>query len=704
MSNSRLIFIFCSDCEIKQWLPPETNTNFRRCRYDTHESVISNCPEQYKDWKIAKLCEREPTSFVYEGGDLSQILVASDLLIEQLDLSAVGDDLVEYSPGRKFKNSYCASCNAAGWLGCRAKKSFMKTTFMYDNSVSNYIRYYSHSVQPYMFVFSIDLNRRTCTFDSDGFMVLSNSTTGLDTCRTIGETLQSCACFSVFDFATQSCVEVPHLEHASCLTNNSGDAASADFSSYAKQVCKISDLKTNMPLCVGQHINSSGILTFYDMISDQPVDPCHIYGPIGCRIPNNGSVCISKYPWIRAKDSGVIQHGFNAPKFTLQNSVAISYSTLDYDFNLAQKHIHVKAGLDILFDLTLIASKGSCAGFSVINDTLSSLLVCPNHSLVHTTTAEVFSEYLLQHNEIKVCTEYSEIVFRFNIYHYVLCGLSALCLLTYIVWYFIWSKQKTLTGNFFICQLATLIVALLCYCFIVSAKEHTILCKIVTSLVQYSFLSVHCWTNVLAVWMFRGLSKSKLVKRDGQKAFAAYAIYGWLAPLPFVVFGFILNAFQVDGLYPVFSDSFCFLASGWIRVLLFTGPIYLQIFVDVGLCIGVAVIIWRSGNGLASNRSNHRQVKMKVFSLIKLIIIFGIQWVLLFFTEIESPYVTHLWTALNVLVALQGVLIILAQLLTRSNIVRLSKFMRTPCNTIQGADHVNSVFTSSERNTSTTDV
>ena len=699
MSNSRLIFIFCSDCEIKQWLPPETNTNFRRCRYDTHGSVISNCPEQYKDWKISKLCETEPTSFVYEGGDLSQLLAGGGHLPFGV-FGFMGDRLVKYIPGRKFKNSFCASCNAASWLGCRAKKSFMISN---DNSVSNYIRYNSYSVQPYMFVFSIDLNRRTCTFDSDGFMVLSNSTTGLGTCRKISKTLQSCACYSVFDFASQSCVEAPHLEHASCMTNHSSDDAHTGFSRYAKHVCKISNLKTNMSLCIEQQINRSGILSFYDMISGEPFDACLSYGPIGCRIPNNGSVCVSEYPFESGTGSGVTHQDFNA-NFILQNSVAISYSTVDYDFNLAQKHIHVKAGLDILFDLTLIASKGSCAGFSVINDTLSSLLVCPNHSLVHTTTAEVFSEYLLQHNEIKVCTEYSEIVFRFNIYHYVLCGLSALCLLTYIVWYFIWSKQKTLTGNFFICQLATLIVALSCYCFIVSAKEHTILCKIVTSLVQYSFLSVHCWTNVLAVWMFRGLSKSKLVKRDGQKAFAAYAIYGWLAPLPFVVFGFILNAFQVDGLYPVFSDSFCFLASGWIRVLLFTGPIYLQIFVDVGLCIGVAVIIWRSGNGLASNRSNHRQVKMKVFSLIKLIIIFGIQWVLLFFTEIDSPYVTYLWTALNVLVALQGVLIILAQLLTRSNIVRLSKFMRTPCNTIQGADHVNSVFTSSERNTSTTDV
>ena len=68
---------------------------------------------------------------------------------------------------------------------------------------------------------------------------------------------------------------------------------------------------------------------------------------------------------------------------------------------------------------------------------------------------------------------------------------------------------------------------------------------------------------------------------------------------------------------------------------------------------------------------------MKIVSLIKLLIISGIQWVLLFFTEIDSPNRNHLWTALNVLVALQGVLVVLALLLNRKNIERLSNFART---------------------------
>ena len=118
---------------------------------------------------------------------------------------------------------------------------------------------------------------------------------------------------------------------------------------------------------------------------------------------------------------------------------------------------------------------------------------------------------------------------------------------------------------------------------------------------QYLFLSVHCWTNVLATWMFKGLSSTRLVKTSGKKVFITYSMYGWLSPLPFVALSFLLDAFPVDKLYPVFSDSFCFLASGWIRVLVFTGPIYVQIFIDVGLCIGVAIFIWRSGKGLASN-------------------------------------------------------------------------------------------------------
>ena len=659
---------------MKQWLPPHTNSNVRRCRVDGDESVISTCPEKYRDWNIANLCETEPTSFVYED-DLTSLLGKWQVLTEIGEFESVGDEITQYHPGRKFKNSYCASCNAAGWLGCRLKKSFERHTYIHNDSISNYIRYHE-SVHTYMFVFRTDLNQRTCSFDSDGFITSPNFVTGLDTCKSLSERLQSCACDSVFDFSSQSCVRAPHLKNATCPINPADELMNFELSKYAKEICNFVNLQSNASLCLSHRTNRSSFVSFFDKISGQPIDQCHSTDPIGCQIPENETICIREYSGVSSTRIAKYFPSEKLYKIPLQNSVAISYEPVDHDFALAQRHIEVEAGLDILFDLSLIVSTASCSGFSTLNYSLSSLLVCPNHSLVHYKTAEVFSDYLLQHNATKVCTQYAEIVFKLNIYHYVLCGLSALCLLVYIVWYFL-HKKISLTGNFFLCQLSTLLLALLSYCFIVRAKNVPALCRTVTCLVQYLFLSVHCWTNVLATWMFKGLSSTRLVKTSGKKEFITYSMYGWLSPLPFVALSFLLDAFPVDKLYPVFSDSFCFLASGWIRVLVFTGPIYVQIFIDVGLCIGVAIFIWRSGKGLASNQSNRRRIKMKIVSLIKLLIIFGIQWVLLFFTEIDSPNVNHLWTALNVLVALQGVLVVLALLLNRKNIERLSNFART---------------------------
>ena len=89
---------------MKQWLPPHTNSYVGRCRVDGDESVISTCPEKYRDWNIANLCETEPTSFVYED-DLTSLLGKWQVLTEIGEFESVGDEITQYHPGRKFKNS-----------------------------------------------------------------------------------------------------------------------------------------------------------------------------------------------------------------------------------------------------------------------------------------------------------------------------------------------------------------------------------------------------------------------------------------------------------------------------------------------------------------------------------------------------------------------------------------------------------------------
>ena len=657
-----------SDCQVKQWLPPDDNTEVRRCRYDTEERTISKCPDEYEDWTISKLCESGTTSFVYEGAQLNQLVTAMyELFHNSQSVTYPFGSIVQNRQGRKFRNSFCASCNSAAWLGCRLKKSFDGDN---NETISSYIQHFS-SVRPYMFKFSIDLNRRSCTFDSDGYITQPNPVTGLDMCNRVDDHLKSCTCDFAFDFSTQTCRQLTYSDDFECSKENFVHARHS-VSSYSKQICGFDDFSL-----LGSCHNSSRSagMALYDSQTMLPVDPCSntTQNTLLCHPPNNKTGCLEYFSMMAFSSAmGALPR---SPKIALLNAVAVSYESVSYVFHLKQVEDKVVVGLELLFGLFSENESATCSKFSKINDTFSSFVVCPNQSLVNKETGAVYGDFILRPDEVHVCIEYVKVVFKLEDYHYVLCSLSIGCIIIYISCY-ISSADKSLTGNFFACQLTTLIAALLCYCFITEAQSVPAVCKLVASLVQYLFLSVHSWTNVLAIWMFRGLSAMKLVRRSGKKMFLMYAAYAWLSPLPFIALSYILDAYPVNGLYPVFSESFCFLANGWIRVLLFTGPIYLQIVIDIALCIWASVLIIRSGAGLSSNRSKE-QLKKKIISVVKLIVIFGLQWFLLFFTEINSPYVKHLWTVLNVMVTLQGVLIILAQVLNQKNIARISTLRAT---------------------------
>ena len=93
-----------------------------------------------------------------------------------------------------------------------------------------------------------------------------------------------------------------------------------------------------------------------------------------------------------------------------------------------------------------------------------------------------------------------------------------------------------------------------------------------------------------------------------------------------------------------------------VGVLVFPGPIYIHIFLDVCHCVCASKITWRSGEGLAINSSQHSQLKMKINKVSKLPTTFGTQWLLIFFTEIDCPDMKHFKPVLNacILVGLPG--------------------------------------------------
>ena len=137
----------------------------------------------------------------------------------------------------------------------------------------------------------------------------------------------------------------------------------------------------------------------------------------------------------------------------------------------------------------------------------------------------------------------------------------------------------------------------------------------------------------------------------------------------FVIASVVLQTLKVSGLHPMYSRYACFINSGWIRLLLFTGPIYILIVIDLVLSVTAGIKVSTSGQKLLTQ--DKRRTTRYVITISKLkIIIFGFHWFLMFFTWIEGNTERILWKILGVLISLQGVFVILSQLTTNDRIAK----------------------------------
>ena len=66
----------------------------------------------------------------------------------------------------------------------------------------------------------------------------------------------------------------------------------------------------------------------------------------------------------------------------------------------------------------------------------------------------------------------------------------------------------------------------------------------------------------------------------------------------FVIASLILHTVEASELHTVFSPYMCFIDRGWIRLLLFTGPIYILTVIDLGRSVTASIKVSRSGHQL----------------------------------------------------------------------------------------------------------
>ena len=278
-----------------------------------------------------------------------------------------------------------------------------------------------------------------------------------------------------------------------------------------------------------------------------------------------------------------------------------------------------------------------------------------------------FKDYLLRGNELRICTQYSSAKFVLRTYDYILSSLSIAAILGYTIYYFT-KCRRTVTGNFTLCSLFTLSCGLISYCFIMTTHSH-VSCRLIASASHYFLLAVHSWTNAISVWIVKGLMAVQVTRSRGWRTYCKYSASAWVAPLPFVSLAYVLNWVEWKPLYPVFADNFCFIADGWLRFAISTGPIYTLIAVNLVLCTIAMKLVIKTGTAIPRNMKE--KTKRKVITVIKLQIVFGFYWILLPFTEINTPHVHVLQAVLSTFFTRQGVIVVIGQFLNVKNVKKV---------------------------------
>ncbi|KAF6026721.1 hypothetical protein EB796_014993 [Bugula neritina] len=604
-------------CKTKRFTPPENNSVYRKCRLDANE-YVSTCSGSSKDWKISSLCESEPTSFVYEGSSLANLQNSIGSVGTKFHFwdSNVGHS-VEYQTfiaNRKFRNSYCASCNSVAWQGCHIRE-----TFKADINSSRLFDQYINGEKKYMFIFRIDFNERTCTRDSDAYLVYPNYETGQDTCQNMTALLRQCDCNEVMDLNTLACVTYKNGTTEESCNEVLPNTTIFNLPAYATNQCEENftykalppaDAQRECDRCSQQPRGSSNATECLEVYSFDlfetnafsifPTIHCYSRELLHCNLifPDQKVGCVNDFMG-RVTAHGVY-HTTVETDVTILNALVIIYSPSTYVFTVLPTTVH--GGFDLVFSTYIVETSSYCSTFDIDEAISSRFTVCPDKSIQSVSPPQLkHTDYYLEGEVVKVCAEYELPGFDLQLQDYILSALSITVSIIYIIYYLV-RRRWTLTGNLIVSAIATLVGALLFYSLIKEVRNSKVAC-----------------------------------------------------------------------LYPVFSPYLCFVEGGWIRVLTFTGFIYSLILVNSILCVIAVYKIVKSDQNL--HAADKKRTKKKILTVVKLQIIFGFHWILLFFTEIggSGPAKRQLWTVLSVFITLQGISVVLSQVIQLESFPKLSR-------------------------------
>jgi len=254
----------------------------------------------------------------------------------------------------------------------------------------------------------------------------------------------------------------------------------------------------------------------------------------------------------------------------------------------------------------------------------------------------------------------------FEIHDYILSAASLLAITAYVIYLLVKKKTLNLPEIMMICLLLSLFMAILCFILItVPAGRDRIGCQALAALVQYFFLASSMWSNAMAFNITKTLYAMSLSasRRSKLKFYVPYAMG---CPLACVLVAVTLSRYEIKAFnHPVYREVlFCFLHEKITLYATFLIPIYAAIAVNV--ILGVIAIARVAQSGGSTTFDKHRRRK-NLITGIKLSLCLGLGWVFLFIATATGKDGWYLY--MQIFVELQGVLVVLANLLSWNCII-----------------------------------
>ncbi|XP_067949616.1 uncharacterized protein [Watersipora subatra] len=311
-----------------------------------------------------------------------------------------------------------------------------------------------------------------------------------------------------------------------------------------------------------------------------------------------------------------------------------------------------------------------------VRATNETYLFCPDKTVIGNNSGSRYNDIILAPGKIFVKDIVNVTRTRksqrgeFADYEYAFIGLSLTSIILYLIFLAVTKRNRfTIADKMMVGLLVSIFGASISFAFIVTPSPDDVIgCSLVGYLTQFFFLASLTWSNSLTISILKTLHTLS-VHRESKWQMLFYTLYSFGFPLLCVIITYILSRTDIEAFEDGVLDSefLCFIGEIIVLYALFLGPAYALMLFNIIAGIIIMAKVTKSGN-IGSSKDKNRFIR-KAVSCLKISLLLGLGWILLPLAIAFDP----VWSAVQVYVELQGVFIVIGNLIGWSCLRKLKE-------------------------------